>query len=76
VRQGDVPRPRETIYLYESADDNRDFETRPWLGWDEMQVEDVVIRRHHGGANYLFCDWHIGWLRFEQTLEPVNMHQP
>ena len=29
-----------------------------------------------GGANYLLCDWHVRWLRFEQTLSPVNMHQP
>jgi prepilin-type N-terminal cleavage/methylation domain-containing protein/prepilin-type processing-associated H-X9-DG protein len=76
ARRDDVSRPPATIYLYESADDNGDFETKPWLGMEEIQNEDVAIKRHHGGANYLFCDWHTHWLRFEQTLTPVNMHVP
>src|SRR5262249_13600599 len=76
ARRDDVSRPVETIYLYESADDNGDFETKPWLGMEEIQNEDVAVKRHHGGANYLFCDWHTHWLRFEQTLTPVNMHVP
>jgi prepilin-type N-terminal cleavage/methylation domain-containing protein/prepilin-type processing-associated H-X9-DG protein len=76
ARLDDVTRPAQTIYLYESADDNGDFETRPWLGMEEIENEDVAVVRHHRGANYLFCDWHVRWLRFEQTLAPVNMHQP
>jgi prepilin-type N-terminal cleavage/methylation domain-containing protein/prepilin-type processing-associated H-X9-DG protein len=73
---GVVPNPTETIYLYESADDNGDYETKPWLGMEEIEDEDVAVKRHHGGANYLFCDWHVRWLHFEQTLAPVNMHVP
>jgi prepilin-type N-terminal cleavage/methylation domain-containing protein/prepilin-type processing-associated H-X9-DG protein len=76
ARLSDVPRPVQTIYLYESADDNGDFETKPWLGMEEIEGEDVAVKRHHGGATYLFCDWHTHWLRFEQTLTPVNMHVP
>jgi len=76
ARLSSVPRPSETIFLYESADNNGDFETRPWYGLDELRNDDVAISRHHGGANYLFCDEHVRWLRFDQTLSPVNMHQP
>ncbi len=76
AKLSDVPDPVRTIYLYESADDNGDYETKPWLGMEEIQNEDVAVGRHHGGANYLFCDWHARWMRFEQTLAPVNMHGP
>jgi prepilin-type N-terminal cleavage/methylation domain-containing protein/prepilin-type processing-associated H-X9-DG protein len=76
ARLADLPHPSQTIYLYESADDNGDYETKPWLGMEEIEDEDVAVKRHHGGANYLFCDWHVCWLRFEQTTRPVNMHVP
>jgi prepilin-type N-terminal cleavage/methylation domain-containing protein/prepilin-type processing-associated H-X9-DG protein len=76
MRVDEVPRPAETIYLYESADDNGDYETKPWLGMEEIRSEDVAVARHHGGANYLLCDWHVRWLTFEQTMAPVNMHEP
>lgn len=32
-----------------------------------------VVNRHNEGANYCFFDGHAKWLRYEQTLTPVNM---
>ncbi|MCD6218762.1 DUF1559 domain-containing protein [Candidatus Calescamantes bacterium] len=32
-----------------------------------------VCNRHSGGANYLFCDGHVEWLREENTLSPRNL---
>ena len=37
--------------------------------WDDEKWEpkSVAIRRHLEGANYIFVDGHVKWLRFEQT---------
>lgn len=32
-----------------------------------------IQNRHHEGANYCFFDGHAKWLRYEQTVGPVNM---
>lgn len=29
--------------------------------------------RHSGGANYLFVDGHVKWLRWNATLQPENL---
>ena len=36
----------------------------------------IATSRHGGGANYVFADGHAGWKRFEQTLYPINRHNP
>jgi len=29
--------------------------------------------RHNGGANYIFADGHARWMKFTQTMKPVNL---
>jgi prepilin-type N-terminal cleavage/methylation domain-containing protein/prepilin-type processing-associated H-X9-DG protein len=36
-------------------------------------------KRHHGGANYFFCDGHAKWMRFEQTFADngrIDLYHP
>ncbi len=53
---------------------------QPWNGGDPNIVdtlEDITgmcaYNRHSDGANYIFADGHVKWLRAEQTLTPVNL---
>lgn len=31
---------------------------------------------HTGGSNYVFCDGHAKWMRFEQTMQAVSSSEP
>ncbi len=46
--------------------------------WDEMRGEPttLAIRRHQGGANYVFADGHAKWHRFEHTWQQVPGNPP
>ncbi len=46
--------------------------------WDDEKGEpkSVAIRRHQGGANYVFVDGHAKWFRFEQTWQQTPSQWP
>ena len=81
-----VNRPAGTLYLSESGDKNHDRSTHPWMiflqdgSLDDDALaelkEDTASQRHLGGANYLFTDWHVKWLRFEATYSPNFLYDP
>jgi prepilin-type processing-associated H-X9-DG protein len=70
-----ITAPTETIYCAEAADFLTGDHYHPNRGIDIMMRE-LAIRRHSGGAHYLFVDSHVKWMRFERTVEPVNLHVP
>ncbi|HAH85958.1 MAG: prepilin-type N-terminal cleavage/methylation domain-containing protein [Armatimonadota bacterium] len=39
-------------------------------GWEGA----IAADRHNGGAVYGFCDGHAKWIKWDQTISPVNMH--
>jgi prepilin-type processing-associated H-X9-DG protein len=70
-----IQNPSGTIYSAEAADNLLGDHYHPNRGADNM-LRELGTKRHSGGANYLFVDSHVKWLRFEQTILPVNMHVP
>ncbi|HAZ62986.1 MAG TPA: hypothetical protein DCZ72_05165 [Armatimonadetes bacterium] len=70
-------RPAQTIWVGETRLHHRI--DQPWQGGDGyiMDVaEDLAMLehdRHSGGANYLFVDGHVKWLRWNATLQPENL---
>ncbi|MDW8026711.1 MAG: DUF1559 domain-containing protein, partial [Armatimonadota bacterium] len=46
--------------------------------WDDEKGEpkSVAIRRHQGGANYVFVDGHAKWLLFHQTWKQTPGYPP
>jgi prepilin-type N-terminal cleavage/methylation domain-containing protein/prepilin-type processing-associated H-X9-DG protein len=46
--------------------------------WDDEKGEpkSLAIRRHQGGANYVFVDGHAKWLQFRQTWRQVPGFPP
>ena len=70
-----IQEPSQTIYAAEAADNLLGDHYHPNRGPDNM-LRELATKRHSGGANYLFVDSHVKWLRFEQTIMPVNMHVP
>lgn len=65
----------QTIYAAEAADFLTGDHYHPNRGIDTMMRE-LATRRHSGGANYLFVDSHVKWMRFEQTISPTSLHVP
>jgi prepilin-type N-terminal cleavage/methylation domain-containing protein/prepilin-type processing-associated H-X9-DG protein len=70
-----IQKPSETIYAAEAAENLIGDHYHPNRGVDNM-LRELGTKRHSGGANYLFVDTHVKWLRFEQTVQPVNLHIP
>jgi prepilin-type N-terminal cleavage/methylation domain-containing protein/prepilin-type processing-associated H-X9-DG protein len=70
-----IQNPSGTIYAAEAADNLLGDHYHPNRGVDNM-LRELGTKRHSGGANYLFVDSHVKWLRFEATIQPVNMHIP
>lgn len=50
-----------------SGDSYRFSESGGFISYYETQAEGPGSTRHSGGANYLFCDYHVKWFRPEQT---------
>ncbi|MBW3622734.1 MAG: DUF1559 domain-containing protein [Armatimonadetes bacterium] len=74
LTMADVPEPARTIYMGESSDLRKGDHYHPMLGIARMK-EELSTARHNGGANYLFADSHVKWMKFEPTIEPVNLHE-
>jgi prepilin-type N-terminal cleavage/methylation domain-containing protein/prepilin-type processing-associated H-X9-DG protein len=74
AQMSDIPSPSETIYVGEAADTTNQDHYHPYLGIAEMKAE-LTETRHQGGANYLFGDLHAKWMKFEQTLVPIDLHE-
>jgi prepilin-type N-terminal cleavage/methylation domain-containing protein/prepilin-type processing-associated H-X9-DG protein len=74
ITLADVAEPARTIYVSEANDLAAGDHYHPNMGIAEMKTE-LAPTRHSGGANYLFADSHAKWMRFEQTLDPVNLHE-
>lgn len=70
--------PATTIIIGETKEHHR--VDQPWNGGDP-NIVDVIedirsmcdVDRHMGGANYVFGDWHVKWLKPESTLAPRNL---
>jgi prepilin-type N-terminal cleavage/methylation domain-containing protein/prepilin-type processing-associated H-X9-DG protein len=71
----DVKNPVNLIYAAEAADNLTGDHYHPGRGADNMRRE-LATKRHDGLANYLFVDGHVKAMRFEQTLDPINLHVP
>lgn len=74
ITMADVPEPARTIYMGEANETRKGDHYHPNLGVARM-TEELSTARHNGGANYLFADTHAKWMKFEPTLEPVNLHE-
>lgn len=70
-----ITNPSQMIYAAEAADFLPGDHYHPNRGVESM-LRELATRRHSGGANYLFVDSHAKWMRFEQTIFPVNLHVP
>lgn len=46
------------------------------IGYPPVWVDNLDPERHNDGANWAFCDGHVKWMRFEQTVrsQSDNMH--
>jgi prepilin-type processing-associated H-X9-DG protein/prepilin-type N-terminal cleavage/methylation domain-containing protein len=42
----------------------------------QLDASNIAYNRHLGGANYLFCDGHVKFLRWEATLGPSWLWDP
>ncbi len=59
----------EQIMATERADGATDIDYHPW---DPAEFQShIAITRHLDGANYLFADGHVKWLKWERTLSPI-----
>jgi prepilin-type N-terminal cleavage/methylation domain-containing protein/prepilin-type processing-associated H-X9-DG protein len=69
-----IPSPSETFYMSESADhftggDHFHFASEQGERYTTNAFsEQVAVERHNGSANYLFLDWHIEALRWNNAV--------
>jgi len=73
-----IPNPTETILAFEISDragtgTGQDHtHSRNWLnGWSSVQ-NDIQPDRHGGGANYLFADGHVQFLKAEPLRKRIE----
>ena len=71
----DVKNPSGLIYASEAARGLTGDHYHPGRGRDNM-LRELDPKRHTGVSNYLFVDSHVKAMKFDQTLEPVNLHLP
>lgn len=70
----EVVEPSSTIYVIEASKNAAEDHYHPH---DPSRfLIECAKTRHSGGSNFLYADWHVKWGRFEQTLEPINLHWP
>jgi prepilin-type N-terminal cleavage/methylation domain-containing protein/prepilin-type processing-associated H-X9-DG protein len=74
VQRSDIPEPANTICVGEASDLTDMDHYHPYLGISTME-EELTETRHNGGANYLFGDNHVKWMKFDQTIHPINLHE-
>lgn len=75
-----VPAPSDTFLMTECADgyassDHFHFDSSvdPDAGYAPEQFEaQVAVRRHQNSANYLFVDWHVERLRWNQVQPKLS----
>ena len=59
----------EQIMVAERADNTTDIDYHPW---DPAEFKShIATLRHLDGANYLFADGHVKWLKWERTITPA-----
>ena len=69
-----VPKPTETLYMTECADkfdggDHFHFASASSGGYDTNGFpQQVAVQRHNGAASYLFLDWHVESLKWNNTV--------
>ena len=70
-----VARPSNTIYMAELKWNRVSEHFHPPLWYPDNEdgvvlnpLNELQIKAHNGRANYLFADWHVKSLRFEQTF--------
>ena len=69
VGQSSFQNTAEQIMAAERADNQSDIDYHPW---DTAEFKThISTTRHLEGANYLFADGHVKWLKWENTLKPV-----
>lgn len=86
-----VDRPAEKIYVLESTDDDhfhwwemgRKQQSDPFPTWDQLPPktlkEQVAMKQHGDGSNYLYADWHVKWAPFSRvwgTTHDANAFWP
>ena len=83
-----IDTPSQSIYVVERrsngsmATDFCDVHYHPWLSEVELPlsatdlINPIAISsvRHSGGSNYIYCDGHAKWKRFESTRQPFEGH--
>jgi prepilin-type N-terminal cleavage/methylation domain-containing protein/prepilin-type processing-associated H-X9-DG protein len=74
ITRADITLPASTIYVSEGNENAGGDHYHPSEGISEM-LQELDPKRHNGGANYLFADTHVKWMRFEQTVYPANLHE-
>jgi prepilin-type N-terminal cleavage/methylation domain-containing protein/prepilin-type processing-associated H-X9-DG protein len=60
-----ISSPASLIFVLEG------FSSCPEVRWAVQDNLDCSI--HNKGSTYVFCDGHAKWMRFAQTMDPVNM---
>ncbi len=69
-----VPKVTETVYMTECADrfdggDHFHFASASGGGYDTNGFpQQVAVQRHNAAANYLFLDWHVETLKWNNTV--------
>lgn len=75
VNLTDIREPSETIAMAEKRTGVADFH----LDWPQdilppiTGTDSLEKRRHNGGANFIFADGHVKWMKFSQTFFPKNL---
>ena len=76
-----VPSPTETIYVTECADkfdggDHFHFASASSGGYGTNAFpQQVAVQRHNAAANYLFLDWHVESIKWNNTVRN-RLEQP
>jgi prepilin-type N-terminal cleavage/methylation domain-containing protein/prepilin-type processing-associated H-X9-DG protein len=76
-----VPAPSETFFMSEAADqytggDHFHFASTDGSGYTTNKFSDqVAVQRHNAAANYLFVDWHVESLKWNNTVRN-RLQQP
>ena len=71
----DIPSPADVIMLAENH--NSWYSTRDPAHSSLFPPDgNVAWERHNGGANYLFVDGHVKWLKRMQTFHPLCLWWP
>ena len=68
-----VDQPANTVLVAETLGSGGDGSNRADGRNIPGDIGALDINRHYGSANYLFFDGHIAFLKYEQTVEPVNL---